>query len=409
MISLSFLLARRYLVNPAEKTISIMAKICFLGIFISTFALALIISIMNGFEKITHATLQGFHADVILQSHGENLNVDAINTVINTEFHEVESLSPSDQQYVIIHPNDDTIIHVALLKALDPQREIFTSKLESTIIKTVDGSNSLIKTLTDNQVLIGDKFALLFNLQIGDYITMHYVADNQTHAHKLNLNTKQARIGGIFKTGLEEYDSNLILCTFDFMQLLFPDSDVSTISLKIKPYVDIQMLIKKLRSRFDLDVYSWKDLYPALVSALLLEKYAMFFILSLIVLIASMSIISLLFMNIIQKQRDIAILQAMGIQQIPITLIFIIMGMSISVCASSLGLLAAYCVGIFLDRYPCITLPDTYYATHLPISLDANMFLIIFALSIGLGLIISWIGSRKTNTITIATILKQKI
>ena len=76
------------------------------------------------------------------------------------------------------------------------------------------------------------------------------------------------------------------------------------------------IVIQKLRHRLGLDVYSWKDLYPSLVASLKLEKYVSFFILALILLVASMNIISLLFMQITQKRPTIALLQAMGMSTI---------------------------------------------------------------------------------------------
>ena len=73
-----------------------------------------------------------------------------------------------------------------------------------------------------------------------------------------------------------------------------------------------KQVVESLKKRLDLEVMSWKDLYSSLVSALILEKYAILFILALVALVASLNIISLLFMYVTQKRTDIAILSNNG-------------------------------------------------------------------------------------------------
>ena len=67
MNNLTLLITWRYILGArSDKNISIMMLICFLGIFIGAFALALVASIMNGFEKVTHRKLQGIHSQLIM-------------------------------------------------------------------------------------------------------------------------------------------------------------------------------------------------------------------------------------------------------------------------------------------------------------------------------------------------------
>ena len=408
MNSLTLLLAWRYaLGSRQEKSIAIMVRICFLGILIGSFSLALVIAIMNGFEKVTHEKMQSIHAQIIMKSYHNSLNYQAISSVIHNEFPEVEAISPTSLHQVIIQPqNSDDITNLIALKAIDPHAEINVTTFNKKIMSAITHEKTLPATASNNLILIGQTLAKNLDLKPGDTINVLFTHEEQTTSRKISFNITQAIIGGIFNTGIDEFDSAMALCSFSFFNTMFPDTDITQINIKTKPHNDETKLIQRLKNRFKVDVYSWKDLYPALVAALKLEKYAMFFILALITLVASMNIISLLFMHITQKRGDIAILKAMGLSDNNISSIFLIMGMSISALATLLGLALATLASWILETYPFITLPDAYYVTHLPSKMEWHLLLIVFIVIMCLSFIATLFPAYRTRTINIAHILR---
>ena len=91
-------LAFRYLMGShKERSVSIMVKICFLGILIGTSSLALVMSVMDGFEQATHEQMQGIHAQLLIKSSGNAVDEKAILPVLKQEFPEVIGYSP---QYI---------------------------------------------------------------------------------------------------------------------------------------------------------------------------------------------------------------------------------------------------------------------------------------------------------------------
>ena len=84
------------------------------------------------------------------------------------------------------------------------------------------------------------------------------------------------------------------------------------------------------------------------------------------------------------------------------------MGTSISLIGSLFGLIAAYIVGFFLDRYPLITLPDAYYVTHLPIHMTWSIVVIVAMITLILGFLATWIPVSRIGTITIAKVLRME-
>ncbi len=408
MNKLSLLLTWRYLLGARrEKNISVMVLICFLGIFIGAFALALVASIMNGFEKVTHQKLRSIHAQIIMRSFGNELDSQKISQVLETEFPEIQSFSPSSYQQIIIQkPGSQEITNAVVLKAIDPELEQKTSNISQKIIQATAHNNTLPALIHDNHIIIGKKIAEALDVTVGDSVDLLYLSPEQVKSLKITLSKKEAYISGIFSTGIEEFDSNLILGSFSLLKNLFDHAGVNQFNIELKSNACEPQTIAKLKDRFGLDVFSWKELYPALVAALKLEKYAMFFILALITLVACMNIISLIFMQIIQKRPDIAIFQAMGMPGSTIMRLFMFMGVGLSAIAAIAGLIAAYFAGLLLEKYPFITLPDTYYVSHLPVQMEWYIFALVFIVIIAMSVIATWIPARNIGSIDAAHVLR---
>ncbi len=412
MSSITLLLAWRYLRGTyEEKNISIMATICFIGIMIGACALALIVSIMHGIEIVTHEKMQTIHPQLYITTKNNNpLNLKQLGPVLKNEFPQITAMSTSAIKQVIVQSkektNDDGTT-VVLLKGIDPHNEAKTSGLESKLLTTTQQKIPLTQLLIDNHVIIGQKMTQELEVNVGDTIKILYAdEDRQTRHDKVNLDETSAVIAATFNTGIDEFDNGLMICTLPFLNKLFPETGATHLSIRLDTNSNEQTTIEKLRSRLGLRVYSWKDLYPALVSALKLEKYAMFFILALITLVASMNIISLLFMLITQKRGDIAILRALGISHTVIERVFLLIGLGISACAGIAGLILAFIFGTLLDRYPFITLPDCYYVTYLPVKMELSIFCIIFLVIMLLSFIATWAPARRTRGIHIANVLR---
>jgi len=309
-----FFLAQRILFSHVyHKSISTMTVICFAGIFIGSFSLALITAIMNGFEVVIHKKMQGIHANLIIQSYHGGINMNVLTPILRKEFPEITAFSPMATHHILLRNKDtlnDTPI-VAMIKGIDPATEINTSSLSQKIMYQLPES-SFAQLFNNNQMVIGKKLADNNDIIIGEEIELLFIRDDHIHGKKVVFDSQPAIVSGIFDTGIDEFDNGVVYCSLSFLEKLYPNIEVQQINVTVAPHTDEQLLIQKLHKRLGLDVYSWKDLYPSLVATLKLEKYVSFFILALILLVASMNIISLLFMQITQKRPDIALLKAIG-------------------------------------------------------------------------------------------------
>lgn len=403
----SFYLAWRYMkTSHTEKTIALMSKLCFFGITISTFALTLVLFVMRGFEKETHAKLQGVHAQVIIRGYGDPLNYDQIARVLKDEFPEVAAFSPTSMEQCLIQgsAHDDT--QVVMIKGIDVATEVLVSSIGNKMVGTDRKPIALHDALNRNSIVIGSQLAKTADIAPGDTITLLCAQTEQVRSHTITFDEKDAYVSGIFTTGIDEFDATIVLCSLSFFTTLFPETGIEQINLTLTPSAHEDRVIEQLTKRLGLEVYSWKDLYPALVSALKLEKYAMVIIFALIALVASMSIMSLLFMQITQKRGDIALLKAMGAQDKTIVSIFLIMGMSIACISCLSGILLAVTAGFLLQRYPLITLPDVYYVSHIPVTIEWPLIFMVISIVMALSFIATWIPAQKARSFIIAQVLR---
>lgn len=431
---LSLWLAWKYLqFGGKDKNISFMMRICFLGILIGTFALMLTLIITNGFEKVIHEKMQGIASDAIVYVPGRLLDDKSIKQVISEEFNqEIEAASSSSTRQVIVDHNKQQ--SVLFLKGIEPKTEGAVSSVANKITLPLGENGKLENILLEdgpptNGIIVGHKVAQQFNLSIGSNLTL--LIPEPGSRKKIFLKKKAAIVKGIFNVGFDEYDSKLAYCSLPFLQKLFGEkgkkkTGVDQIALALKEETEPPLwkkiirlfswgtsredqILSKLRKRLvGLNVSSWKELYPAIVSSLKLEKYVMFFILALITLVACMNMISLLFMQIQQKRRDIAILKAMGMPYINIKRLFMSIGLSITFFASVLGLGLAACAGFLLERYPFIELPDVYYVSYLPARMDLEIFTVVFLSTMLLGFLATWIPTKRTKKINIVDVLRQE-
>ena len=403
-----FLAHRMILKNAYKQGVSLMSAICFLGIFIGSFSLALITAIMNGFEVTIHEKMQGIHSHLIIQAPGHNLDYQAIASTLYKEYPTtIVALSPSATRYGIINTQSshNDMPTVVIIKGIDPVAERTTTTLAHKIIKSF-AAEKFSHLFVGNTIIIGKEFAQIHGLTVGDTLELLVPREQQAHTNKLAFDSYNAQVSGIFNTGIDEFDASVIYCSLEFLETLFPIVDVEQINIRLAPHTNENTLIQNLQERLNLSVFSWKKLYPALVATLTLEKYVSFFVLALIALVASMNIVSLLFMHITQKNTDIALLKSMGMTNNAISAIFFTISMSLSTIASLCGVLCACLISWILNHYPFITLPDTYYASHLPVAMNIYIIGAVLCVVLLFSFLATALAIQRIKSINISHVLR---
>jgi lipoprotein-releasing system permease protein len=211
------------------------------------------------------------------------------------------------------------------------------------------------------------------------------------------------KVTGIFYCGFDEYDSRLVFVNLYHAQRLFNFGDsVTGIEMKVDDIDRAKEIAASLDRHLTGGLYriiDWEELNHPLFTALLVQKIALTVVLMLSVLMASLNIISMLILFIMNKKRDISILKSMGATRRQITSIFMIVGCATGIIGLILG--SGLGVGIckILTAYGWPLDPKVYLIDHLPLKLSLSDYIICVTATMLICIIFTVIPSMKAASL----------
>ncbi len=330
------LLIFRFLFSKkSDGYISIFSLFSIIGISLGVAAVIIVMSVMNGFRIDLTNRIIGLNSHLNIFSYDEKILENDINILIS----EINK-SSYKKLYKSIETNG-LIINKSISKGVlikgydlyDKNHYLFNSIVKGDLIKN-----------NNTQIVIGDSLANILNIDIGDKIKIAIPKTDKTILGNIPR-FKTLKVVGIFDLGLYEYDSNLIFISSALAQklILYDKNNYNKVEFFIGNPNKIDEFKKIIESniiKLNLNFYSasWKDLNLSLINALKVEKNVMFIILSLIILVASLNIVSGLIIFVKEKNKDIGILKTIGMSDSSIVKIFFTIGISIGLIGSLIGL-----------------------------------------------------------------------
>ncbi len=229
-------------------------------------------------------------------------------------------------------------------------------------------------------VIVGRELARTLHVYVGDEVTLVSPLGDLGPMGVMPR-TRKFRVAAIFFSGMYEYDASFVYTTMTAAQEYFSaPAKVSAIEVKVADAEKAELstpLVEAAVNRPELRVRDWREMNKNLFSALMLERLAMFVILSIAIMVASFCIICTLLLMVTEKGKDIAILKALGATDGAIMRTFVLEGVIIGSIGTVFGIATglALCTGLLwfgvkLD-------PDVYYIDRLPISVNASDFIAV--------------------------------
>lgn len=239
---------------------------------------------------------------------------------------------------------------------------------------------------------IGNEMARNLNLGVGDYLNVVSPLGTLTPMGRMPR-MKAFRVSAIFHSGMYEFDNSLVYTGIPALQeFLGLGNRVTGLEVEIKDIYAAVPMAEAIQKTLGPGYYTrnWMQMNSSLFAALRLEKIAMFIILTLIILVAAFGIASTLFMMVMRKTKEIAILKSMGATRQSIMQIFIVNGLVIGGLGTLLGLGLGLILCALLKHYQFIDLPrDVYYIAKLPVQIQGFDVLAI----VGAALAISFLAT----------------
>ncbi|HET8917407.1 MAG TPA: lipoprotein-releasing ABC transporter permease subunit, partial [Candidatus Binatia bacterium] len=379
-IGLRYLRARR-----RETFISLITIISVLGVMIGVMTLNVVMAVMTGFEETLRDRLLGINAHVALVKSGDQLREYEKLLELVRQTKGVVAASPSIYGQVML--TSGPRVSGVVVRGVDPdkvnqvvdiERYIREGSLQS--LKQQQPLQVQGRTILLPGVIIGTRLANQLGVFLGSPIQVVSPLGSPT-AIGVIPKVRRFVVVGIFDSGMSEIDSTLVYMNLKDAQTFFELGDaVTNIEIRVQDVYRAQSVAQDIQRRlgFPYLTEDWSRLWPNLFSALKLEKTVYFLVLLLMVLIGAFNIISTLTMVVMEKRKDIAILQSMGATRESIRRIFLIKGCVIGVVGTLLGVFLGLAICLLIQKYRFIELPkDVFLISTVPVRIYLSNFLLV--------------------------------
>ncbi len=368
------------------------------GVMMGVMALIVVLSVMNGFREDLMSKILGVNSHLVVLSYeGAFTEYDKVASDTNT-VEGVVATTPFIYSQVMV--NSQGSVSGSVLRGIDTATAGKVIKIDSMIKR---GSLQSLDSLHDGlpAIIPGKELSRMLAVQPGDTVTVVSPMGKLTPVGRVPQNRK-FKVTAIFDSGMYEYDATMVYISLkeaqDFLGL---DNRATGVEAKVADIYKADQVGGAVSKKLGYPYWAkdWKQINRSLVSALKLEKIAMFVILIMIVLVGALNIISTLVMVVMEKNKDVAILRAMGATQKSIMSVFMFQGLLVGVIGTLVGLTSGLGLCHLLAKYKFIELPsDVYYISTLPVRVEMLDIVLVIVTAVVISFLAtiypSWHASR---------------
>lgn len=399
-----FVSIRHLSARKSQKFISLNSWISMAGVGLGVMALIVVIAVMSGFSNDLRDKILGTNSHVVVSNINQT-TVENYNSILEKVLSVagVTAAAPFIINQVMLI-NGDRVSGV-VVRGVDPEKEGTVSDLEKNmIIGSILDLKVNLPFLEDKKnrtgIILGKELSRKMGVVVGDVVSMVSPVSRITPVG-LIPRMKLFKVVGVFESGMYEYDANLSFVLLKSAQKFFSMKDaVSGIEVRVDDIEQAGNIATAIQKKlgFPYHARDWMSMNKNLFSALKLEKIVMFIILILIIFVAAFNIISTLFMLVMEKAKEIAILKSMGASRKSIIKIYSYQGLIIGLVGTFLGCAAGFIivpnlneiVGFIESVFGIVAFPsDIYYLDRLPSEIQYMDSFLIVIFSIAICLIAS--------------------
>ena len=329
------LLIKRFLFSKkTDGYISIFSWFSIIGITVGVAAIIIVMSVMNGFREELTKRILGINGHINIYSKGGEIFQNDILKINKIELNALKILPLVETQALLISDESSKGIFLKGYDLSNNNEKIF---INNNIV------NGRIYSKNSDEVIIGYVLANRLKLSLGDKIKIAIPKTDKTIFGEIPR-FKTLDIVGIFNLGMYEYDLNFVFTNPRIPRklLMFESESYNKIEIYSLDPQNIELVQQQINLKIDninnlLYSISWKEVNNSLLNALQVEKNVMFLILTLIIIVASMNIISGLIIFVKEKNKDIGILKTIGLSKKSLIKVFMSIGLLIGLIGTFLG------------------------------------------------------------------------
>jgi lipoprotein-releasing system permease protein len=389
---------RYFKAKKSTNAINVIAWVSVTAITVGTAALIIILSAFNGFESLVKSLYSSFYADIRIEPvAGKTMvltdsQVEAMYKIQGlkavTRLAEEKALLQNGEFQTVVYLKgvDDDYGKVAGVPANIVRGNFDLGNADSPRVVMGVGIENAIGVFTDRAIL-----------PLTIYMPKKGANDLSNPLDALSVGL--VRTSGSFAIQ-QEFDNKYILTNLDFARqyLNFGDDEYSAAEISVGSQDQVQMVKQELASLLGnkVKVLDRYEQNKTLYSTIRLEKWAIYGIFTLILLVAAFNMVGALTMLVLEKQKDIQVLQAMGASRQMIRKIFLTEGLVLAGIGASLGILLAITLYYLQITYKLVPLQgESFLIDYYPVKLVPGDFLLVTLTVILIGLLASWFPASR--------------
>ncbi|HEY9260387.1 FtsX-like permease family protein, partial [Chitinophaga sp.] len=390
--------SRYFRAKKSTNAINIIAWVSVAAIAVGTGALIVILSVFNGFEGLVKSLYSSFYPAIkIAPASGK--------TII---------LSPAQLQQISAVPGvahfSEVVEEKAVLRYGDEPTIAVLKGVDSSYNNVTDVKSNIVRGRFDTGDSVAYRAVLGLELEgaLGVDV-VHSLAPVTVYLPRRNVNafvTPEDALnnGVLYPAGTfaiqQEFNSKYVITNIEFLRKLLElgDDEMSALEIGARAGVDEIELKEKLEQLLGkgYKVQTRYEQNQSLYAIMQTEKWAVYVILSFIMIIAAFNMIGSLYMLVIEKQKDITILKAMGARKSLIMRIFLAEGLIIAGIGTVVGFGLGISFCVLQQRFSIIKLEGTSFLVDAyPVSMHAEDFLLVFITIMVIGVAASWYPARR--------------
>ncbi len=377
-MSYELFVALRYL-RPKRRSafISIITFISTSGVALGVMALIIVLAVMTGFEEDLKDKILGTNAHiVVLKSSGTMDDYRGVMEQLQG-IPGVTASTPFIYSQVMLSSGKN--VSGVVLRGMEPKSDAGVTNFQKSLVegKLAGLEPGKGEYGPEPGIIIGKELAKNLNLGVGDKVSVISPLGTLTPLGMIPK-MKPFRVVALFNTGMFEYDSTLAYVGLNEAQSFLSLGDAVTgIQLRVADVYGTGAISKEINRVLGYPYYArdWMQMNKNILFALKTEKMVMFIILTLIVLVAAFGIASTLFMVVMEKSKDIAIIKSMGGTGLSVMKIFVLEGVVVGVIGTFFGVLGGLLIAMNLETIVTVIQnltgmqffsKDVYYLDHFP-------------------------------------------
>lgn len=363
---------------------------------VGTAALVVVLSIFNGFEGLVKTLYSSFYPDIRITAEQQKImllddatlakirvltNVTAVSMVVEENVH----LQNGDYRTnAVIKGVDENYNKASGVSSMITNGQFETGSVETPALVLGVGIEAALNLLSDRAI---------------DPVTAYLPKRGVTSSEPLEaISTVNLQPSGAFAIQ-PDFDNKYVITNLAILKemLGLKSNEYSSAEIKLSNVKDEARTIVALQQILGKG-YKVENRYQqnsGLFGVMNLEKWFIYGILSLILIVASFNMIGTLSMLVLEKQQDVQILRAMGARRSLIQKIFLTEGVLLAVAGSIIGIFLALIFSYLQVTFKLIPLPGSFIIDYYPVKILITDILLVVATVIVIGLLASWVPSVK--------------